>query len=246
MTYNEYSKKYSHWIDLRVQANRSHVNQSVKKSTDTLRQLTGYLDNPILVRAVPRILHETHGHLYGEELKRTPKNITASFDNLKNRIAKNVDYAVKRGDMTRTEGNKILGISYARIEREKSTYLNPIQKLDKRAQEIYKKSIIALNRFAATGRYPKIEKVVEGKYLPSSSANRMSRPSTETVVSRSRPAVLPTRRINGRTYQLQSPKRGTTNGRVVKIKAQLRQQQFRSVRVVKDGSGRKFVYATRR
>ena len=55
-----------------------------------------------------------------------------------------------------------------------------------------------------------------------------------------------TRRINGSAYKLQSPKRGTTNGRVVKIKAQLRQQKFRSVRVVKDGSGRKFVYATKR
>ena len=324
MTYNGYSTKYSHWIDLRVQANRQHTTRDRGVIEKKLNEYDTYLKSPQKIRFIPSGTHKTTGMLYTTYFNVARKNINTSFDSLKNRIGRNIDHNVAQNVITQSEGNVLKRDAFSRIENERSSYLNPFNALDKRAQNIYNQSIKNLESWGKTGKTPEIERAIGYKYLPTKYQKKAkqvqskveagmierkvhAKAAIESVIRASkvggkkktiesvlratsadtrakairqlrgmpgyereaerlakifsvnlqieaplarptpiRVAISPTKRIDGHTYQLQSPRRGTTNGRVATLRERLRQQGHRSVRVVRDGRGRKFVYAIKR
>ena len=166
-------------------------------------------------------LTKTYGQRRGKDLASLPlsaKQYSAKYK--AHELGKQGIAAMKAGDYGRAIDLFEKQIGYAHMAGYKAEYIVPMGRNKQ----------VAYERWTA-----------QKKGIPAT-ATRMP----AAVPSRQGPTASTTRRIDGRTYHLQSPKTGTTNGRVVKIKVRLRKQGHRSVRVVKDGSGRKFVYATKR
>jgi len=136
---SELNKKYLDWLGGVIKSNRQHASKDRKICEKKLKQLRGYLSSPIWSRFIPSYVAPKRGHLYKERIDKARGNINRSFDWLKARIEKNINYNLRKGLISTTEAAALRREIFNKIEKARTQYLKPFDQLDTRAQNLYKR-----------------------------------------------------------------------------------------------------------